>query len=59
MAVFSTFWTGAATVFSKQLLDCTHEAVWTPFQTNYFPENLVVPGIDPGTSGSVSRNYDH
>jgi hypothetical protein len=43
----------------KQLLNCTHEAEWTPFQTHYlfsffffffffFPENLVVPGIEPG-----------
>jgi hypothetical protein len=31
----------------KQLLGCTHEAEWTPFQTHYFSENLVVPGIDP------------
>jgi hypothetical protein len=29
----------------KQLLSCTHEAGWTPFQTHYFSENLVVPGI--------------
>jgi hypothetical protein len=28
-------------------LSCTHEAEWTPFQTNYFSENLVVPGIEP------------
>jgi hypothetical protein len=39
----------------KQLLSCTHEGQWTPFQTHYcflffsfFPENLVVPGIEPG-----------
>jgi hypothetical protein len=32
---------------SKQLLNCTHEAEWTPFQTHYFPENLVAPGIEP------------
>jgi hypothetical protein len=30
----------------KQLLSCTHEAEWTPFQTNYFAENLVE--IEPG-----------
>jgi hypothetical protein len=34
--------TGAATISSKQLLDCTQEAEWTP------SENLVVPGIEPG-----------
>jgi hypothetical protein len=32
---------------SKQLLNCTHEAEWTPFQTHYFSENLVAPGIEP------------
>jgi hypothetical protein len=30
----------------KQLLSCTHEAEWTPFQTNYFV--LVVLGIELG-----------
>jgi hypothetical protein len=29
------------------------------FQTHYFVENMVVPGIEPGTSGSVARNSDH
>jgi hypothetical protein len=24
-----------------------HEAEWTPFQTHYFSENLVAPGIEP------------
>jgi hypothetical protein len=32
---------------SKQLLSCTHEAEWTPFQTHYFSENVVAPGIEP------------
>jgi hypothetical protein len=36
-----------------------YEAKWTPFQTDYFSENLVVPGIEPVPSGSVSRNSDH
>jgi hypothetical protein len=31
-------------------------AEWTFFQTHYFSENLVAPGIEPGTSGSVARN---
>jgi hypothetical protein len=30
----------------KQLLSCTHEAECTPFQTQYFSENVVVPGIE-------------
>jgi hypothetical protein len=36
----------------------THEAECIPFQTHY-SENLVAPGIEPGTSGSVARNSDH
>jgi hypothetical protein len=32
---------------------------WTPFQTQFFLENLVAPGIEPGTSGSVPRNSEH
>jgi hypothetical protein len=29
------------------------------FQTYYFSENLVAPGIELGTSGSVARKSDH
>jgi hypothetical protein len=43
----------------KLLLNYPHEAEWAPFQTHYFSENLVAPGIEPGTSGSVARNSDH
>jgi hypothetical protein len=32
----------------KYLLSCIHEAEWTPVQTHYFSENLVVPVIEPG-----------
>jgi hypothetical protein len=31
----------------------------TPFQTHYFSENVVAPGIEPGTPESVARNSDH
>jgi hypothetical protein len=34
-------------VFSKQLLNCTHKAEWTPSQTHYFSENLVAVGTEP------------
>jgi hypothetical protein len=37
----------------------THEAERTPFQTNYFSENLLARGIEPEISGSVARNSDH
>jgi hypothetical protein len=43
----------------KEFLSYPHEADWTPFQAHYFSENLVVPGIETGTSGSVARNSDH
>jgi hypothetical protein len=45
---FSVFWTGVAIFSFKYVLSCTHEAKLIPFQTHYFSENLVVPGIDPG-----------
>jgi hypothetical protein len=32
----------------KQLLNCIHEAEWTPFHTSYFSENVVTPGIEAG-----------
>jgi hypothetical protein len=41
------FYTGVATLSFKQILNCIHEAEWTPFQTQYFSENLVVLGIEP------------
>ena len=34
-------------------------AEWTQFQTHYYSENMVAPGIEPGTSVSVARNLDH
>jgi hypothetical protein len=43
----------------KYLLGCTHEAEWTPFQTHYFSENLVAPGIEPRIFVSVARNSDY
>jgi hypothetical protein len=35
------------------------ESEWTPFQTNYYTENLVEPGIEPRTSELAARNSDH
>jgi hypothetical protein len=31
----------------NELLNCTHEAEWTPFQIRNFTEYLVAPGIEP------------
>jgi hypothetical protein len=32
----------------KLLLNCIHEAEWTPSHNHYFSENLVAPGIEHG-----------
>jgi hypothetical protein len=45
--LISVFYTEAA-ISLKQLLNYPHEAEWTPFQTHYFSEYLVAPGIEPG-----------
>jgi hypothetical protein len=42
-----------------KLLIYPHEAEWTPFQTYNFLENMVTPGIEPRTSGSVVWNSNH
>jgi hypothetical protein len=48
MAIFSDFQSEAAIFSFKQLLNCTREAEYTPFQNHYFSENLVVPKIESG-----------
>jgi hypothetical protein len=37
---------GAATFSFKYLLNCSHKAEWTLFQTHYFSESLVALGIE-------------
>jgi hypothetical protein len=39
-------------------LSYPHEAEWTAFQTHCY-SNLVVPGMEPGTSASAARDSDH
>jgi hypothetical protein len=34
--------------FFFQVAPQLHKAEWTPFQTHYFTENLVAPGIESG-----------
>jgi hypothetical protein len=41
----------------KQLLNCTHEAEWTPFQTHFFFSGSA--GNRTRSSGSVAKNSDH
>jgi hypothetical protein len=45
--LISVFYTGAA-ISLKWLLKYPYEAEWTLFQTHYFSENLIEPGIEPG-----------
>jgi hypothetical protein len=37
------------------LLSYPHEAVWTPLKTHCFSENVLAPGIEPGTSGLLDN----
>jgi hypothetical protein len=43
----------------KYLLSYPHVAELAQFQTHYFSQNLVGPGIQPGSSGFVARNSGH
>jgi hypothetical protein len=42
-----------------ELLSCTHEVQWIPFQTHHFSENLVARGIEPGPLDLYARNSNH
>jgi hypothetical protein len=55
-SVMSVFYAGA--LFLRYLLIYPHEAEWSPFQTQCYSENLVAPGMEPGTSVRAARNYD-
>jgi hypothetical protein len=41
----------------KQLLNCTHEAEWAPFQTHYLFFGSA--GNRTQASGSAAKNSDH
>jgi hypothetical protein len=43
----------------EQLRNCMEQSFSVLILIQYYPENLVVPEIEPGTSGSVARNSDH
>jgi hypothetical protein len=57
--LISVFYTGAATFLSSSSSVIFTRLSGPPFQTHYFSDNLVAPGIQPGTSGSVTTNSDH
>jgi hypothetical protein len=45
-------------LFLPQLLSCTHEAEWTPFQSHYFSENLVAQVIELGSLAHSLKNIE-
>jgi hypothetical protein len=51
--------TGAATFLSNSSSIILKRDEWTPLQTHCHSENLVEPGIEPGTSGLAARNSDY
>jgi hypothetical protein len=58
LSLISVFYTGAATFLSSSSSFILTRTEWTPFQTHSYSDNLVAPGIVPGTSGSVARKSD-
>jgi hypothetical protein len=58
-SLISVFYTGAATFLSSSSSFMLMRAEWTPSQTHCYSENLVAPGIEPGTSELAARNSDH
>jgi hypothetical protein len=54
-----SFLDGAATFLSSSSSFILTRVEWTPFQTHCYSENLVVPGIEPETSGFAVRESDH
>jgi hypothetical protein len=57
-SLISVFWTGTATLLSSSSSFILTRAEWTPFQTHCYSENLVAPGIEPGTSDIAVSNSD-
>jgi hypothetical protein len=58
-SLISVFYARAATFLSSSSSFILTRAEWTPFQTHCYSENLVAPGIEPGTSGLAARNSDY
>jgi hypothetical protein len=58
-SLISVFLTGAATFLSSSCSFILTRAEWTTFQTDPYSENLVGPGLEPGTFGLATSNSDH
>jgi hypothetical protein len=54
----SVFLTGAVTFISSSSSFLLTRSDWIPSQIHCYSENLVAPGIKPGTSGTAARNSD-
>jgi hypothetical protein len=59
MAVNLGFLEQSGYFFIQVAPQLSYEAEWTLFQNPNFSENVVGPGIEPGTSGSIARNCDY
>jgi hypothetical protein len=57
-SLISVFYTGATTFLSSNSSFILTRAEWTPFQTQCDSENLVAPGIEPGTFGSYGKGLN-
>jgi hypothetical protein len=57
------FYTGAAIISSKSLVNCTHEVEWTPFRTHLLTYSVAlvrkrtIPTERPPLVGEVSANF--
>jgi hypothetical protein len=58
-SLISVFSTGAATFLSSSFSFILTRAEWTLLQNHCYSENLVAPGIEPGTSWLAVRNSHH
>jgi hypothetical protein len=58
-SLISIFQTGGTTFLSSSSSFIPTRAEWIPFQNHCYSEKLVVPGIEPGTSGLAAKNSDH
>jgi hypothetical protein len=55
----SVVYNGIATFLTSSSTFILTRAERAPFQTHCYPENLVAPGIEPGTSGLTAMNSVH
>jgi hypothetical protein len=59
LSLISVFLTGATTFLSSSSSFILTRAERNPLQTHCYSDNLVAPGIEPGTSGLAAMNSDY